>query len=96
MHHNHKTNHKKDKDVKTRSIHRIKIIQGHLKKIQEMLEEDAYCVDIVHQSRAVQNALKNLDILIIEQHLKTCVIDQIQNGEEKQTTEELLRLFDYK
>ncbi|MDQ6984922.1 MAG: metal-sensing transcriptional repressor [Candidatus Dojkabacteria bacterium] len=89
-------NHKHQKDVKTRAIHRIKIVQGHLKKIQQMLEDDKYCVDIVHQSRAVQSALKKIDLLIIEDHLNHCVIDQVKNGEEKKTTEELLKLFDYK
>jgi DNA-binding FrmR family transcriptional regulator len=92
MHHNHK----KQKDVKTRAVHRIKIIQGHLKKVQKMLENDEYCLDIVHQSRAVQSALKNLDNLIVEEHLNTCVIDQIKNGKEKRTSEELLKLFEYK
>lgn len=88
--------HHQNKTIKTRAVHRIKIIQGHLKKIQKMLEEDEYCVDIVHQSRAVQSALKKLDLLIIENHLNSCVIDQIKNGEEKRTTEELLKLFEYK
>lgn len=92
--HNHKHHH--NKDVKTRAVHRIKIIQGHLKKVQKMLEDGEYCVDIVHQSRAVQSALKKLDLLIMEDHLHTCVIDQIKNGEEKRTTEELLKLFEYK
>lgn len=89
-------NHKHKEDTKKRAIHRIKIIQGHLKKIQLMLEEDKYCVDIVHQSRAVQSALKKLDLLIIEDHLNTCVVDQIKNGDEAETTEELLKLFEYK
>lgn len=84
------------KDVKTRAIHRVKIIQGHLKKVQQMLEDDVYCVDIIHQSRAVQSALKKLDELIIEDHLNTCVIDQIKGGEEEKTTDELLKLFAYK
>lgn len=88
--------HKHNSDVKARSIHRIKIIQGHLKKVQAMLESDEYCVDIVHQSRAIQSALKKLDLLIIEEHLNTCVLDQIKNGEEIKTTEELLKLFEYK
>lgn len=91
MHH-----HSTDKNVKKRAVHRIKIIQGHLKKIQEMLENDEYCVSIVHQSRAVQSALKQLDLLIIENHLNTCVIDQIKTGEEVRTTDELLKLFAYK
>lgn len=84
------------RNTKNRALHRIKIISGHLKKIEKMLEDDAYCIDIVHQSRAVQSALKNLDILIIEDHLNHCVIDQVKNGEEKKTTQELLKLFEYK
>lgn len=94
--HMHHHVHKPDKDTKKRAIHRIKIIQGHLKKVQSMLENDQYCVDVVHQSRAVQSALKKLDLLLIENHLNHCVIDQVKNGEEARTTEELLRLFDYK
>ncbi|KXK26141.1 MAG: Copper-sensing transcriptional repressor CsoR [candidate division WS6 bacterium OLB20] len=61
-----------------------------------MLKDDAYCIDVVHQSRAVQSALKKLDLLIIEDHLNGCVIDQIRNGEEERTTDELLKLFEYK
>ena len=86
----------KETNTKKRAIHRIKIIQGHLKKVQEMLENDEYCVDIVHQSRAIQSALKKLDLLIIEDHLNSCVIDQIKHGEEAKTTDELLKLFEYK
>lgn len=92
----HKHNHTNSKDVKKRAIHRIKIIQGHLKKVEQMISEDEYCVNIVHQSRAVQSALKKLDLLIIKDHLNTCVIDQIRSGEEVRTTDELLKLFEYK
>ncbi|MCA9385356.1 metal-sensing transcriptional repressor [Candidatus Dojkabacteria bacterium] len=84
------------KTVKDKAIHRIKIIQGHLKSVQEMLEKDEYCVDIVHQSRAIQKALKKLDLLIIEDHLNTCVVHQVKNGEQEKTTSELLKLFEYK
>ncbi len=82
--------------TKDQALHRIKIIQGHLQSIEDMLKSDKYCVDIVHQSRAVQKALKKLDLLIIKEHLNTCVIHQIKNGEEKTTVEELLKLFEYK
>lgn len=87
---------RKKTTTKDRALHRIKIIKGHLNSIEKMLEKNTYCVDVVHQSRAVQKALKNLDLLIIESHLKGCVVHQIKNGKEKQTTEELLKLFDYK
>jgi DNA-binding FrmR family transcriptional regulator len=85
-----------NEDIKKRAVHRIRIIQGHLKKVESMLKSDAYCVDVVHQSRAVQSALKKLDLLIIEDHLNSCVIDQIKSGEESRTTDELLKLFEYK
>ncbi len=87
---------RKKRNTKDRALHRIKIIQGHLKKIEDMIENDEYCVDVIHQSRAVQSALSKLDNLIVEEHLNTCVVHQIQNGEEVKTTEELLRLFEYK
>lgn len=87
---------RKKTTTKERGLHRIKIIKGHLESIEKMIEEDKYCVDIIHQSRAVQSALKKLDLLIMEGHLKGCVVHQIQNGEEERTTEELLKLFEYK
>ncbi len=86
----HKTN------TKARSLHRVRIIKGHLGSIEKMLEQNRYCIDIVHQSRAIQRALKKLDLLIIENHLKTCVVKEIKMGNEQKTTDELLRLFEYK
>lgn len=82
--------------TKQRAMHRIKIIKGHIESIEKMIDGDKYCVDIVHQSQAVQKALHKLDVLIIEEHLNTCVIHQIKGGKEKKSTAELLRLFDFK
>ncbi len=82
--------------VKSRALHRIKIIQGHLRSIEKMLGNNTYCIDIVHQSRAVQKALKQLDLLIIEDHLKHCVVNQVHQGQEQKTTKELLKLYEYK
>ncbi len=87
-------NHKADQ--KKKILHRVKIIQGHLKAIEQMIEDDTYCVDIVHQSMAVQSALKKLDMVIIKNHLETCVIDQIKSGEEETTVTELLKLYEMK
>jgi len=83
-------------DNKKRSLHRIKIIQGHLKAVEKMIENDDYCVDIIHQSRAIQTALKKLDMFILETHLKTCVVHQIHDNQEERTVKELLTLYDYK
>lgn len=87
---------RKEFTSKENSLHRLKIISGHIKAIQQMVEDDDYCVDIVHQSLAVQKALKKLDTVIIEEHLKTCVVDQIKSGNVEETTKELLRLYELK
>lgn len=44
--------------TKSKIIHRLKIVRGHLEKVLKMVEEDAYCVDVINQSQAVQAALK--------------------------------------
>ncbi len=84
------------KNNKERLVHRMKIIQGHLKKVMAMIEEDAYCIDIVHQSLALQKALKEVDMLIMAEHLQTCAVDQIKDGKKEKTIEELLSIYTYK
>ena len=85
---------KKKLTAKQQALRRIRIIEGHLKAIEKMLEEDRYCVDIIHQSKAVQAALKKLDHLVLKDHLKGCVVRQVKDGEEKLMVEELLPLFE--
>lgn len=77
-------------------LHRIKIIKGHVSAIEKMIEDDRYCVDIVHQSLAVQKSLKKLDALIMSDHIKHCVVDQAKVGNSEKITEELLKIFEYK
>lgn len=81
------------KDQKERVLHRLKIAQGHLKKVISMLETDTYCVDVIHQSQAVQKALKEVDNLLLENHLKGCVSNAIKQGEDKQAIEEVMTVF---
>lgn len=84
------------KNNKERLLHRMKIIQGHLKKVMMMIEDDAYCINIVHQSLALQKALKQIDMLIMEEHLQTCAVDQIMEGKKDKTIEELISIYKYK
>ena len=61
------------KTERERIVHRLKIILGHYKKVMQMVEDDAYCIDILHQSQAVQTAMREVDNLLLEQHLLGCV-----------------------
>ena len=80
---------KSKKDI----LRRSKIVEGHLKKVIAMIENDDYCIDILNQSLAVQNALKKIDEIILEDHLNGCVVHQIQNGQAKEASKEVLEVF---
>lgn len=74
-------------------INRFKITEGHLRKVREMVESDAYCIDILHQSQAVEAALKEINSLILQNHLNTCVVDAIKKGKSKEVIEEVMAVF---
>lgn len=81
------------KDTQERILHRLKIAQGHLKKVIKMVEADEYCIDVLHQSHAVQKALKETDNLMLENHLKTCAADAISRGEKDKAISEVMQVF---
>ncbi len=74
-------------------MHRLKIAKGHLQKIIQMVETGQYCIDVIHQSQAVQRALEEADSLVLENHLKTCAVDQIKNGEADASITEIMNVF---
>lgn len=74
-------------------LHRLKIAEGHLKKVIDMVEEKEYCIDILNQSSAVQSALKKVDELILENHLKTCVKDAFRNGNDENSVQEIIKVL---
>ncbi len=72
------------------SIQRLKTAEGHLRGIQRMLEQDAYCIDVIRQIQAVQAALNKISASILDQHLNTCVITAVR-GEDPQDRERVLK-----
>lgn len=87
---------KVEKTTKQQALHRIKIIQGHLRAVEKMIENDEYCIDIVHQSMAVQKALKRLDMALMKEHLGSCVVEQFQNNQFSKSIDELMTLYEMK
>lgn len=81
------------KTKKDDALHRLKIIRGHIDKIIEMVEQDAYCINVLIQTKAVQNALKRTDEVLLENHMSCCVVDHIKNGRGKQATDEIMKVF---
>ena len=83
----------KPKNEHERILHRLKIAQGHLKKVIEMTEKEEYCIDILQQSSAVQKSLSQIDNLILENHLKTCASDAIKKGDSEKAIAEIMQVF---
>ncbi len=84
-----------NKKTKKQVIDRLARAEGHLKKVRSMVEEGAYCPDVIHQSRAVQAALAKVDELILHGHLHSCVLKDIHGteSENEKLVEELVDLF---
>ncbi len=82
------------KDTQERILHRLKIARGHLDKVISMVENDEYCIDVLHQSQAVQSALKQTDAVILENHLKSCVADSFKRGNREEAVKEVMEVFE--
>ena len=84
-------------DLKRRSLHRSKIIKGQLEGLIEMIEDEKYCVDIMTQSLAIQRALRSLNKLILDNHLRTHAAEAIASGNSKareKALKELANLYE--
>ncbi len=66
------------------TIRRLKTVEGHLHGVIRMVEEDAYCIDIIRQIQAVEAALNKVSSKILEDHLNSCVITAIQGNDKKE------------
>lgn len=78
---------------KPKLIRRLKIIEGQVKGLQDMIQKDAYCIDVITQSSAIKQGLSNIEDLLLEEHLNHCVVNQIQKGQTKKATEEVLKVY---
>ena len=82
---------------KAQLLNRARTIQGHIGAVVRMLEEDAYCVDVIKQSQAVQKAIDKLNALILEKHLSGCVTTAIRSNkpaERERVIGELMDVFE--
>ncbi len=81
------------KDVKKNATQRLSIVAGQVRGIQDMVDEEKYCVDIITQIEAVREALSGVGNLILQNHLETHIIHQIKNGEENKAVTEILKIY---
>jgi len=72
------------------ALKRLKTVEGHLRGVIRMVEEDAYCIDVIRQIQAVEAALNKVSSIILEDHLNSCVITAIK-GDDKSERERVLK-----
>lgn len=81
------------KDTRERILHRLKISKGHIEKVIKMVEDDSYCIDVLHQMQAVGNAIEETEGVVLENHLNTCAIDAIREGRQEEAIKEIMTIF---
>ena len=86
----------RDQSTNHQILRRLRISRGHLDKVIKMVEDGVYCVDVIHQSQAVQSALQQTDELVLKNHLETCVSSDIKKGHGKKAIEEIMTVVEYR
>jgi DNA-binding FrmR family transcriptional regulator len=83
-------------DIKKRAMHRTRILQGQLRGVEKMIDDEAYCVDIITQTLAIQKSLRSLNKLLVENHLRTHVSEMFDEGGSRRevAVDELLKVFE--
>lgn len=81
--------------VKREALRRIRTVRGHIAGIEEMIEGERYCVEILKQIAAVQASLSQVAQLLTKGHMQTCLTEAIQSGQGDEKIEELMEVFKY-
>ena len=79
------------------ALRRLKNIEGHVRGVERMLEDNAYCIDVIRQIQAVQAALNKVSTMILEEHLNSCLITAVRGDspeERERVLKEITEVFD--
>jgi DNA-binding FrmR family transcriptional regulator len=77
-------------------LRRLKIVEGQMRGLQEMVARGAYCVDVITQTSAVKQALSQVEDILLEGHLGTCALAQIRRGDEAKAVQEIIKVYKLK
>ena len=79
-----------NEEVKKQSVKRLKRIEGQVKGIQRMVENEKYCIDIVNQVNAARRALDQVALMVMKRHVESCVAEAIKVGNHTKKIDELM------
>jgi len=81
---------KRDNMKHDNALRRLKTVEGHIRGIERMIEDDVYCIDVIRQIQAVQSALNKINAIILDEHLNSCLITAVR-GEDPDERERVLK-----
>lgn len=82
--------------TKQKLVRRLKIVEGQVRGLQQLIEKDTYCIDVITQTSAAKQALSNIEDLLLEGHLGHCAVNQIKKGETEKAVSEILKVYKLK
>lgn len=82
-----------DAEIKKKITNRLNRIEGQVRGLQKMVEEEKYCVDILTQAHAARNSISSVEDALLENHLSEHVVHQIRSGEVDKVTDEVLSVY---
>jgi DNA-binding FrmR family transcriptional regulator len=81
-------------EVKSKALKRLSYVSGHIDGIRRMVEADTYCVDVLKQTHAVRRAIEKFEAILLDGHLRSCVVEGVKEGREDEVLGELMELYD--
>lgn len=81
------------KQENAKLVRRLKIVEGQVRGLQEMIARGDYCIDVIAQTSAAKQALAGVEDALLEEHLKSCVVSQIKKGQEAKAVGEILKVY---
>lgn len=84
-------------DTKPEIVRRLRSIEGHVRGVERMVQDDAYCMDLLQQTNAIQRALEKINAMILADHMQTCVTTAIRGDspeDRERVIGELLQVFE--
>lgn len=85
-----------DDNSKVKVVRRLKLLEGQVRGLQRLVENDTYCIDVITQTSAVKQGLSNVEDLLLENHLGHCVVHQVQSGQTQKAKEEIIKVYKLK
>jgi DNA-binding FrmR family transcriptional regulator len=80
--------------MKRETLRRMKNVEGHVRGIERMLENDAYCIDVIRQIQAVQAALTKISVSVLDDHMQTCLTNSLDGEKRDQMLREITEVYE--